>query len=83
MSNQLVIPFKRTSQPPIEDAVHDYLAKYHPEIIPDVFSWDISHWLSLRAEISGSLVHGTVVDTFLKSVRSSQSFARGSPVSAL
>jgi len=68
MSNQLVIPFKRATDPPIGEAVREYLAKYHPEVLPDDFLWDIAHWESLRTQISSDTVHATIVDTTLKSV---------------
>lgn len=64
--NQLIVPFKRTTQPPIADAVREYISKFHLETSPDDFSWDISHWESLRADASSG--NATAVDTILRSV---------------
>ncbi|KAG8835885.1 pH-response regulator protein palA/rim20 [Serendipita sp. 399] len=62
----LLLPFKRTSQPPIADAVRQYISKYHPDTLPDAFTWDVAHWESLRREVSGQTVHSSTVDAFLK-----------------
>jgi programmed cell death 6-interacting protein len=70
MSNQLVIPFKRTTQPTIEEAVRDHISKYHPETVLDAFNWDIEQWESLRSQATSGNIHTTVVDTILKSVSS-------------
>ncbi|PVF99793.1 putative pala protein [Serendipita vermifera] len=66
MSNQLVIPFKRTTQPPIEEAVRDHISKYHPETVLDAFNWDIEQWESLRNQATSGNVHTTIVDIILK-----------------
>ncbi|CCA73787.1 probable palA protein [Serendipita indica DSM 11827] len=66
MSNQLVLPFKRSTNPPISDAVQEYISKYHPETLPDAFTWDVAQWVSLRSEICSGNVHSTVVDSALK-----------------
>lgn len=66
MSSQLIIPFKRTTQPPIADAVHKYISKFHPETSPDDFGWDISHWVSLRADANSGNIHASAVDTILR-----------------
>lgn len=65
-----MIPFKRTTDPPIAEAVREYLAKYHPEVVPDDFEWDITHWETLRTQISNDTVHASIVDATLKSVQS-------------
>jgi programmed cell death 6-interacting protein len=70
MSSQLVIPFKRTTRPPIADAVRQYISKFHLETSPDDFTWDISHWESLRADATSGNVHATAVDTVLRLVSS-------------
>ncbi|KAG8797391.1 pH-response regulator protein palA/rim20 [Serendipita sp. 398] len=66
MSNQLLLPFKQTTQPPIADAVREHISKYHPGTLPDAFTWDIAHWESLRREVSNQTVHSSTVDSFLK-----------------
>ncbi|KAG8833324.1 pH-response regulator protein palA/rim20 [Serendipita sp. 405] len=66
MSNQLLLPFKQTTQPPIADAVREHISKYHPGTLPDAFTWDIAHWESLRREVSNQTVRSSTVDSFLK-----------------
>lgn len=68
MTNQLVIPFKPTTDPPIADAIHDYISRFHPEAATEEFEFDIAHWESLRAQISSNAVHTTIVDASLKLV---------------
>jgi len=66
MPNQLHVPFKRTTDVAIEDAVRDYIRLDHIETHPDKFKEDISHWAGLRREGTGGLVHVDRIPKTLK-----------------
>ncbi len=68
MSNQLLVPFKLTTQPPIAQAVRDCISTNHYDTHPETFAWDVTHWEALRSDVSKGAVHGTVVDNVLKCV---------------
>lgn len=57
MPNLLSIPFRKTYDVPIRQAVRDYIASHHTDVHPDAFRWDIGHWESLRKDGVGGVVH--------------------------
>ena len=68
-SNHLTIPYKRTTIPPIKQAVREYLENNELDAHPDAFDWDTSQWENLRAEVSNMNLHVSAIDDFLKYVR--------------
>lgn len=68
-SNHLTIPYKRTTIPPIKQAVREYLENNELDAHPDAFDWDTSQWEHLRAEVSNVNLHVSAIDDFLKYVR--------------
>lgn len=68
-SNHLTIPYKRTTIPPIKQAVREHLENNELDAHPDAFDWDTSQWEHLRAEVSNVNLHVSAIDDFLKYVR--------------
>lgn len=66
MSNQLSIPFKRTSPIPIRQAVRDYLQRNHPDTHPDTFDWDAQRWEGLRQDALNEVVHASKIQTIMR-----------------
>jgi hypothetical protein len=67
-SNHLTIPYKRTTIPPIKEAVREFLENSELDAHPDAFDWDTSQWEHLRAEVSNVNLHVSAIDDFLKYV---------------
>ena len=66
MSNQLSIPFKKTSAIPIRQAVHDYLQKSHPDTHAATFDWDVQRWEELRKNASKGVAHASQIQTLMR-----------------
>jgi len=67
-SNHLTIPYKRTTIPPIKQAVREHLENNELDAHPDAFDWDTAQWEHLRAEVSNVNLHVSAIDDFLKYV---------------
>lgn len=65
MPNQLSIPFKKTWDIPLRQAVRDHILKKYTDTHPDAFRWDISRWETLRKDGVGGVVHVDRVKTSL------------------
>ncbi|KAH8118025.1 BRO1-domain-containing protein [Phellopilus nigrolimitatus] len=57
MSNQLSIPFKKTSTIPLRQAFRDYVQISHTDTHPEAFKWDIDRWEQLRKDATSEVVH--------------------------
>lgn len=68
MSNQLSIPFKKTSSIHIHQAVREYLLDHYPDTHPDSFKWDVDRWEQLRKEATGESVHISQTNSIIKFV---------------
>ncbi|CCM00095.1 uncharacterized protein FIBRA_02122 [Fibroporia radiculosa] len=63
MPNQLSIPFKKTWEVQVRQAVRAYILKNYTDTHPDAFRWDVNRWETLRREAVGTLVHFDRVKT--------------------
>ncbi|EJD06562.1 BRO1-domain-containing protein [Fomitiporia mediterranea MF3/22] len=66
MSNQLSIPFKKTSQIPIRQAVRSYIQENLPDTHPEAFKWDIERWEQLRRDATSEKVHASHTQAIIK-----------------
>ncbi|PCH42163.1 BRO1-domain-containing protein [Wolfiporia cocos MD-104 SS10] len=57
MPNQISVPFKRTYEIELRQAVREYILKKYSDRHPDAFRWDIGRWEALRKDGVGGVVH--------------------------
>ncbi|KAL5504141.1 RIM20 [Sanghuangporus vaninii] len=66
MSNQLSIPFKKTSPVPIRQSVREYIQDNLPDTHPEAFKWDTERWEQLRKDATNELVHVSRIQAIIK-----------------
>ncbi|KAG9001425.1 pH-response regulator protein palA/rim20 [Tulasnella sp. JGI-2019a] len=66
MSNQLLVPFKRSRPNDIKTAVRQYIEINHPETHPDAFRQDVERWDALRKDAIAEGTHISKIQVLFK-----------------